>query len=77
MDTEHGNRTKNTILPWAICFNFSALTTKIPLAIIDKILVPIGAGLLLPLLTYFLYRAPGSDKLSCPYFVILPLNFSQ
>ena len=54
------------------------LTTKIPLVTIDKIIVPLGAGLLAPLLTYFsLSRAGSKDKLypAIALLPLLPLNY--
>lgn len=54
------------------------LTTKIPLETIDKIIVPLGAGLLIPLLTYFfLSRLGFKDKLypALALIALLPLNY--
>ncbi|MBI5222766.1 MAG: hypothetical protein HY980_04725 [Candidatus Magasanikbacteria bacterium] len=54
------------------------LATKIPLETIDKIIVPLGAGLLIPLLTYFfLSRIGFKDKLypALALIAFLPLNY--
>ncbi|MBI4992660.1 MAG: hypothetical protein HZC26_00785 [Candidatus Magasanikbacteria bacterium] len=72
---EHGSIEPKTpyYLGQYVLIILTHLTTKIPLAIIDKIIVPLVAGLLLPLLTYFsLSRAGFKDKLY-PAIALMPL----